>query len=148
MSVDTAKELARRVWDEGWNQGRLEVVDEALAADAADRHEHDQENFRAHLKDAITEFRRGFPDLRAEVADIVAEGDRVAMRVLITGTHNGPFFGNEPSGRPVSIEQFHFIQVNPGGQCIRHWASVGLDDLLRQIGVGQAESQDPVSSPG
>jgi predicted ester cyclase len=143
MSAETAKALARRVWDEGWNEGRLEVVDEALAAGAADRHEHDQENFRAHLKAAITEFRRGFPDLHAEVADIVAEGDRVAMRVLITGTHNGPFFGHQPSRRTVSIEQFHFLHVNPDGQCVRHWANVGLDDLLRQIGASASASSYP-----
>lgn len=145
MSVDMAKELARRVWEEGWNQGRLEVVDEALTAEAVDRHEHGQEDFRGHLKAAIAEFRRGFPDLHAELADIVAEGDRVAMRVVITGTHSGPFFGNQPSGRQVSIEQFHFVQVNADGRGIRHWANVGLDDLLRQIGADQTGSRGPVS---
>jgi steroid delta-isomerase-like uncharacterized protein len=138
MNTEMAKQLARRVWDEGWNKGRLEVVDQALAVDAVDRHEHDQDDFRGHLKAAITEFRTGFPDLHAEVADMVAEGDRVAMRVVITGTHRGRFFGNKPSGRPVSIEQYHFVQVNPQGQCIRHWANVALDDLLRQIGASTA----------
>ena len=137
-STETAKDLARRVWDEGWNEGRLEVVDEALTADAADRHELGQGDFRDHLKAAITEFRTGFPDLHAEVEDIVAEGDRVAMRVVITGTHGGRFFGREPSGRPVSIEQFHFLQVNPEGQCVRHWANVDVDDLFRQIGANPA----------
>jgi steroid delta-isomerase-like uncharacterized protein len=138
MSTEIAKRLARQVWDEGWNQGRLEAVDKALAADAVDRHEHDQDDFRGHLKAAITEFRTGFPDLHAEVEDIVAEGDRVAMRVVITGTHRGRFFGNEPSGRPVRIEQYHFVQVNPDGQCIRHWANVAIDDLLGQIGPATA----------
>lgn len=135
MSVEMAKELARRVWDEGWNQGRLEVVDEALTAEAVDRHEHSEEDFRGHLKATIAEFRRGFPDLHADLADIIAEGDRVAMRVVITGTHTGLFFGHQPSGRPVSIEQFHFVQVNPDGRGIRHWANVALDDLLRQIAM-------------
>ena len=74
MGVEMAKQLARRVWDEGWSKGRLEVVNEALATDAVDRHEHDQVNFRGHLKAAITEFRTGFPDLHAEVEDMVAEG--------------------------------------------------------------------------
>jgi predicted ester cyclase len=141
MSTQTAKQLARRVWEEGWNQGRLEVVDEALTADAVDWHQHDEADLRSGLKAVITEFRRGFPDLHAELADIVAEGDRLAMRVLITGTHDGPFFGHQPSGRPVSIEQFHFVQVNPDGQCIRHWAHVGLDDLLGQIGAVPAGSR-------
>ena len=142
MGTEMAKQLARRVWDEGWNQGRLEVVDEALAADAADRHQHEQDDFRGHLKAAITEFRAGFPDLRADVQDIVAEGDRLAMRVVLTGTHLGWFFGHEPSGRSVSVEQFHFVQVNAQGQCIRHWANVGMDDLFRQISVV------PAGNPG
>jgi steroid delta-isomerase-like uncharacterized protein len=135
MGTAQAKELARRLWEEGWNQGRLELVDEVLAADAVDRHSFEAEDFRAHLKAAITEFRTGFADLRAEVEDLVAEGDRVAMRVSITGTHTGPFFGVAPTGRTVSIEQFHFVQVNDAGQGIRHWANIGVDDLFRQLGA-------------
>ena len=135
MGIEHAKELALRVWEEGWNQGRLAVVDEALAPDGADRHAIAEEDFRAHLKAAITEFRTGFPDLRAEVEDIVGEGDRVALRVMITGTHQGPFFGTAPTGQAVQLEQFHFLQVNEAGQCVRHWANVGIDDLFRQLGA-------------
>jgi predicted ester cyclase len=142
MSTETAKRLARRVWEEGWNQGRLEVVDEALTADAVDWHQHDEEDLRGGLKAVITEFRCGFSDLHADLADIVAEGDRLAMRVLITGIRDGPFFGHQPSGRPVSIEQSHFVQVNPHGECIRHWAYVGLDDLLAQIGARPAGGRE------
>ena len=135
MGTAEAKELARRLWEEAWNQGRLEVVDEVLAAGAVDRHSFEEEDFRSHLKAAITEFRSGFPDLRAEVEDLVAEGDRVAMRVTITGTHTGPFFGTAPTGKTVRIRQFHFVQVNDAGQGIRHWANIGIDDLFRQLGV-------------
>jgi predicted ester cyclase len=135
--VDTAqaKALVMRLWEEAWNQGRLDVVDEVLAPDAEDRHSFEEVDFRAHLKAAIGEFRTGFPDLHAEVEDLVAEGDRVAMRVQISGTHAGPFFGTAPTGRRVRIEQFHFVQVNEAGQGIRHWANIGIDDLFRQLGT-------------
>jgi steroid delta-isomerase-like uncharacterized protein len=135
MGTELAKALAVRLWEEGWNQGHLEVVDEVLASDAVDRHSFDEEDFRAHLKGAISEFRTGFPDLRAQVEDLVAEDDRVAMRVMITGTHTGPFFGTAPTGKTVSVEQFHFVQVNEAGQGIRHWANIGIDDLFRQLGT-------------
>jgi predicted ester cyclase len=115
--------------------GCLDVVDEVLAHDAVDRHEHPQDDFRSHLKEAIVEFRTGFSDLRATVEDMVAEGDRVAMRVLLTGTHDGRFCGTPPTGKKIRIEQFHFVQVNDTGQGIRHWASIGLDDLFHQLGV-------------
>lgn len=139
MGTERAKELALRVWEEAWNEGRLEVVDEALAPDAVDRHDLGGDDFRGHLKGTITEFRRAFPDLRADVEDIVAEGDRVAMRVSLTGTHRGPLFGVAPTGKPIGIQQFHFIQVNDAGQCVHHWANVGIEDLLRQLGAS-AES--------
>jgi predicted ester cyclase len=135
MGTAQAKAMALRLWEEGWNQGRLEVVDEVLAPDAVDRHSFDEEDFRAHLKGAIGEFRTGFPDLHAQVEDLVAEDDRLAMRVTITGTHTGPFFGTAPTGKPVSIEQYHFVQVNDAGQGIRHWANIGVEDLFRQLGT-------------
>jgi predicted ester cyclase len=125
-------------WDEAWNQGRLEVVDEALAPDATDRHAHGEDDFRGHLKGAIREFRQAFPDLQADVEDVIAEHDRVATRVCISGTHRGAFFGTAPTGRRIKVEQFHFIHANDAGQCIRHWANVGIEDLFHQLGVTRA----------
>ena len=134
--LERNKDTARRVFAEGFGEGRLDVVDEALAPDAVDRHpfEPDEPDFRAHLKGAIAMFRAAMPDLAAHVEDIVAEGDRVAVRVRMTGTHTGaPLFGIAAAGRPVDIEQFHFIQSDADGRGLRHWANVGADDLLRQV---------------
>jgi predicted ester cyclase len=133
VGTERAKTLALRVWEEAWNQGRLEAVDESIAPSAVDRHDHNQADFRSHLKAVIGEFRTGFPDLRAEVEDIVAEGDRVAMRVSLTGTHLGPFFGVAPTDRSIQLEQFHFLQVNDSGQAVRHWANTGVEELFRQL---------------
>jgi steroid delta-isomerase-like uncharacterized protein len=140
MGSDRAKTLAVRLWEEGWNQGRLDVVDEALAPDGVDHHPVPGGDFRAHLKRVIREFRSAFPDLRAEVEDVVAEGDRLAMRVSISGTNLGAFFGKPASGKRIEIEQFHFIQVNEAGQAVRHWASA--DELSRQLAA------DPAGLPG
>jgi predicted ester cyclase len=133
MDVSEAKELALRLWEEGWNQGHLDVVDEVLAPDALDRHGHDDADFRSHLKGVIREFRTGFPDLHTTVEDMVAEGDRLAMRVVLTGTQDGPFFGAAPTGKRVEVEQFHFVHVNQQGQGVRHWANTGIDELFRQL---------------
>jgi predicted ester cyclase len=134
MVTASAKQLALRLWEEGWNQGRLDVVDEALAPDARDRHDHGDGDFRGHLKAVMGEFRAGFGDLHAQVEDIIAEGDRLAMRVVLTGTHDGPFFGRPPTGAQVRVEQFHFLHVNSQGQGVRHWANTGVDELFRQLG--------------
>ena len=81
--------------------GRLEVVDECLAADAVDRHpfEADEPDMRAHLKGAITMLRGAMPDLSVTVEDLLAEGNQVAARVILRGTHTGgPLFGRPASG--------------------------------------------------
>jgi predicted ester cyclase len=136
MDTERNKRNVRRVFEEGFSLGRLDVVDECLAADARDRHDFDPEtpDFRSHLRYIISLLRAGMPDLTATVDDIVAEGDRVAVRVTMTGTHTGaPVFGVEPRGAAVRVEQFHFVQCNDDGQGVAHWASVGENDMLAQM---------------
>lgn len=136
--LERNKANVRRVFDEGFSQGRLDVVDEALAPDAVDRHpfEPGEADFREHLKAAITMFRSAMPDLQATVEDIVAEGHTVAARVRMTGTHTGaPLLGVPAAGRSVDIEQFHFIHSDEHGHGVRHWANVAVAELRQQINV-------------
>lgn len=134
--LERNKATVRRVFVEGFGQGRLDVVDESLAADAVDRHpfEPGEAGFRDHLKAAITMFRAAMPDMVASVEDIVAEGDAVAVRVRMTGTHTGaPLFGVPAAGRSVDIEQFHVVHCDEQGRGARHWANVGAAELRQQI---------------
>jgi predicted ester cyclase len=134
--LERNKTTVRRVFDEGFSQGHIDVVDEALSPDAVDRHpfEPGEADFREHLKAAITMFRNAMPDLHASVEDIVAEGNTVAARVRITGTHTGaPLFGVPAAGHSVDVEQFHFIHSDDQGHGLRHWANVGAAELRQQI---------------
>jgi predicted ester cyclase len=136
MDTERNKESVRRVFEQAFSKGDLDVVDACLAPDARDRHDFTAEapNFRAHLRELIGMFRAALPDLRAEVQDIVAEGDRVAARVVLTGTHTGaPLFGIDPSGNAMEVEQFHFVRCDDAGRGIEHWAAVGEDEMLRQL---------------
>lgn len=139
--LERNKANVHRVFDEGFSQGRLDVVDDALAPDAVDRHpfEPGEEDFRTHLKAAITMFRNAMPDLKAHVDDIVAEGNTVAARVRMTGTHTGtPLFGISAAGRSVDIEQFHFIRSDDQGHGCQHWANVGVAELRQQLSTKPA----------
>jgi predicted ester cyclase len=134
MDVERNKATVRRVFEEGFNQGRLEVVDLCLAADAVDHHEQADGSFRDHLKAVITMLRAGMPDLTMTVEDLIAEGDRVAARVVLTGTHTGaPIAGIEARGHPVRVEQFHFVQCDGEGRGRAHWAAAGIDQLAGQL---------------
>jgi predicted ester cyclase len=134
--VDSERNKAntRRVFEEGFSQGRLEVVDECLAPDGVDRHEMPEGNFRDHLKAVIGMLRGALPDLAMTVEDLVGEGDRVAVRVVMTGTHTGDeFFGLPAVGNSVRVEQFHIIQFDDAGRGLVHWAAVGEEQLLNQL---------------
>jgi predicted ester cyclase len=134
MSIERNKATMRRVFDEGFGQGRLEVVDECLADGAVDHHEVPDDDFRAHLKGVITMLRSGMPDLAMTVEDLIGEGDRVAARVVLTGTHTGaPIAGIEASGNAVRVEQFHIVQCDADGRGRQHWAAAGVEQLIDQL---------------
>jgi predicted ester cyclase len=134
MDIERNKAVVRRVFEEGFGQGRLEVVDECLTADAVDHHERPEGSFRTHLKGVITMLRAGMPDLTMTVEDLIAEGDRVAARVVATGTHTGaPIAGIDALGHPVRVEQFHVVQCDGDGRARAHWAAVGFDQLVGQL---------------
>ena len=91
------KVIARRLYEEIINQGRLETADELLAPDA-----------RSHagappgpegLKRHVTMLRSAFPDLRHNIEDVIAEGEKVVVRTTCSGTHLGDFMGIPPTGR-------------------------------------------------
>jgi predicted ester cyclase len=136
MDAIANKRTVRRVFEEGFSGGDLDVVDECLSPTAVDRHPFgpDEPDFRTHLKGVIGLLRAALPDLHASVEDLVAENDRVAARVNLTGTHTGaPLFGVPATGGRVQIEQFHIVECDEQARGVRHWAYVGIDQMQRQL---------------
>ena len=69
-----------------------------------------------------------FDNLRVSIDDIVAEGDRVAVRATWRGVHRGPFRGLEPSGRPVTFSGMVFWRLDKG-RVAERWATVDFSSL-------------------
>ncbi len=65
-------------------------------------------------KRLLAAFTRAFPDLRHDFKDMVAEGDKVAVRLNVTGTHKGEFRGIPPSGRKLSLDEMAFLTIIDG----------------------------------
>ena len=143
MSTEANKTVVRRMVEEGWNQGNLNVVDELLAADAFDHHDSDVPSFPEHMKEQITLFHRAFPDFHFAIEDMVAEGDKVAFRATITGTHQGEYNGIPPTGRQIAFEHMHIVRV-VDGKGVDHWAVLDTLSLLQQLGV--APQRPPVAA--
>jgi steroid delta-isomerase-like uncharacterized protein len=116
MSVQQNTKIARRVFDEVWSRGRLELADELLAPDFVGHPIGLREPFRGPegAKEFIGRLREGFPDASWEIEELVADGDRVAVRWVMTGTHDGEFMGIDPTEAQVRIDGMTFLRFEDG----------------------------------
>jgi steroid delta-isomerase-like uncharacterized protein len=80
----------------------------------------------------------GIPDLHMDVRDILADGDRVAARVVMTGTHTGELMGLPPTGRPLSVETIDIVRLRDG-RAAEHWGVTDTAAMLTQLGLAPAE---------
>jgi steroid delta-isomerase-like uncharacterized protein len=78
--------------------------------------------------------RGGFPDIQWTLEDMVAEGDKVAARFTIRGTHQGPFFGVPPTGKSIVGQSTSFYRL-AGGQIVEDHGLPDMLGILRQIGA-------------
>ncbi len=77
----------------------------------------------------------GFPDLRVDIEDIFGAGDKVAVRVRMHGTHDGPFRGIPPTHRPVSLTSIEIYRME-GDLIAEEWVAPDIAGLMRQLSGG------------
>lgn len=134
MSASENKRLVLKGFEEGFNRGDASVFDEIVAEKAIDHQESTDTDYREHIKDVVRMLRTAFPDLHFEVHDVIAEGDLVACRSTMTGTHLGPLMRLEPTGKPISVAHMHFMRIVEG-QNTDLWHVWDFAGLLRQVGA-------------
>lgn len=136
MSVQENKALARRVFDEVWSQGKLDLADEMLSPEFVGRPGGLGEPFKglAGAKEFIGRIREGFPDITFTVEEMIAEGDLVATRWTSTGTHDGEFMGVEPTERQATIGGMTFLRFE-NGRIVEGWTQLDALGLMKTIGA-------------
>lgn len=92
---------------------------------------------RDGLKQKYDLLRTGCPDLRFEVEDLLAAGDRVAARVTVRGTNTAPFMGRPPTGSSFTVAKVSFFRIAEG-RIVEHWGVFDQLAMLAQLGVGPA----------
>jgi predicted ester cyclase len=78
--------------------------------------------------------RTAFPDLHFTIEELVAEGDTVAGRLTMSGTHLGPLMGMPPTGGSVRQDHMHFVRFRDG-KAIEHWGVRDELGMMQQLGV-------------
>lgn len=133
---DANKSLSRRVIDEIFNEGKLEVADEIVAADSIS---HDPAlpepaSGPEGLKQVVTGYRAAFPDLSVTIDDQIAEGDRVVTRWTARGTHEGDLWSIAATGKQGTVTGIT-IDRYKGGKIVEVWTNWDTLGLMQQLGV-------------
>jgi steroid delta-isomerase-like uncharacterized protein len=129
------KDVARRDFEEIWNQGNLDVVDEIVAPDIVIHVPPEPDTVGAEAyKGMVAMYRVAFPDMQWIIEDIMAEGDMVAVRLTGTGTHQGEFMGIPPTGVQVTGTMIAIVRVVDGKQ-VEAWNYADFLGFMQQLGV-------------
>jgi steroid delta-isomerase-like uncharacterized protein len=132
MSSENAA-IVRRWFDEVWNQRREETIDDLLTDDSV-----------CYGEDGalvgVSEFRdrryrpmvAAFPDLRVQIDDVIADGERVAIRWSASGTHTSDGLGFGPTGQAVTFSGLTWMRLG-GGKIIEGWQSSNIPEILLRL---------------
>ena len=88
------------------------------------------------VTELVAGFRSGIPDMNLHIEDVIAEGEKVLVRLRAKGTHDGNLMGVPPTSRPIDIDVLDLLQFRDG-VLVEQWALIDNLGLLRQIGVTQ-----------
>jgi steroid delta-isomerase-like uncharacterized protein len=78
--------------------------------------------------------RAGFPDIQWTLEEQISEGERVAARFTMRGTHRGQFMGVPPTEKTISVQALNIYHLT-NGQIIKEYGSPDMLGLLAQIGA-------------
>ena len=142
MSTEQNKALVRQMVEEIFNRGNMSRADEFLAPDFVEHEELPPgiPQGREGVKQLTTMMRNAFPDFTATIEDMVAEGDKVVIRMTWRGTQKGEFMGVPPTGKTVSFGVLDIIRI-AGGKFVEHWGQMDNMGMMQQLGAIPAPGQ-------
>ena len=139
MSELTQKEqrivdLYHKFEEEVYTKGNLAAIDELVAKDFRHHAPFPTPQGREGFKQFIAGFSQAFPDSTSTTKDVVVEGDKIAVRYEMRGTHKGEFMGVSGTGNHVEIEGISIYRV-ADGKITDEWAQPDTMTMMQQLGV-------------
>ena len=118
------------------NAGDIDGFGQQLADDFV---EHDELPGLPPTKEGVIQYFRvmlaAFPDMRMDVQDLIACGDKAVARLRVSGTHMGDFAGIPATGNPVSVNLIDITRFGDDGLAREHWGVVDQLAMMQQLGV-------------
>jgi len=131
--IEANKAIERRIFEEVWNQGALDVADELLAADCIVHTPPNPDTVGTEaFKGMVGMYLAAFSDLQWTTEDIIAEGDKVVIRWTATGTHQGELMGIPASGRQVTWTGMTIYRF-ADGKIVENWWAYDALGMMQQL---------------
>ncbi len=126
QDTERNKAVIKRLVDQVLNSGRLDLIDQLYAPEAADQ-----------ARAWIASFRASFPDMQMETIELIAENDRVVGRFTCSATHLGSWRGHPPTGRRFdNVDEINIYRLH-NGRITDTWTLE--DNLARLTQLGLAD---------
>ena len=136
MGADRYEQLARSVYD-AFNRLDESMIDERFTEGYIERADLPPgiTPDRDGLKDWLRMMHAGFPDLRFELLDLVAEDGKACSRTRMTGTNTGEMAGMPATGRAIDVESFDYVLIDADNRVVEHWGAFEEGKMMRQLGL-------------
>ena len=134
MGAHESKVLVRRFVDEIFVKGNADAVDKLVTSNFTPHSWGDMPSGIEPLKAAIKRVHAGLSDVSMKIEDVIAEEDKVAVRLTARGRHTGEFMGLPPSDREYTISETHICHLRDG-KISEHWRDADMLGLMRQLGT-------------
>lgn len=132
MTEEQNETAFRRLIEEAFNRGRVDVVDQIFAPHFVEHQDGILPPTTRGVKASIVSLRTAFPDLTLAVEDLIARDDRVWARLTGSGTHRSPFAGLPPTGKLVRATFVDICRFEDG-RIVEHWGVPDLFSTLAQL---------------
>ena len=128
----TNEAIYRRIIEEGFNQGNLDVVEELVAPDSRE-HQRGAKDGIEGTKATIQYLRAAFPDFKITIDELAVSGDKVWARQRGGGTNHGSFAGRPPTGIKAFIDVIDIVRIE-NGKIVEHWGVPDQVGMMMQLG--------------
>jgi steroid delta-isomerase-like uncharacterized protein len=134
MTNEANKALVRRFIKEIFEEGRVAALDELVAPDFVRHTGPSGDTDRAELEGAMQRVSKALADAAFTIEDMIAENDRVAVRVTASARQVGEFMGIPTSGGSYTIGEIHIFRIRDG-RIAEHWHQADFLGMMRQLGA-------------
>jgi predicted ester cyclase len=128
------EQVARRAIDEVWNRGKFDGP--PIMAPSMTLHYRGQANVLTpeSSRAVVERWRAAFPDFHFTIEDVIVQGNKVVLRVPFTGTHQGKFWGLDPTGKAISVTETLICRVE-NGLIVEMWEDFDEYGMRVQLGL-------------